>query len=280
MEDLRAGIESTLSGIAGGITALREKQDAMEDQLALAPSEREAPEKARTGESKRPFDFLRQADPDHLLNFIQAEHPQTLALVLSYLEPQTASRILGALPLDLQPEVARRIACMNRTMPEVVREVERVLEKKLSTLASEEYTAAGGVESIVEILNLADRSTERRIIESLGKDDQALAEDIKKRMFVFEDIFTLERAAVEKLVARIDAELLLRAMKAAPEELKSLIWSCIPKGEAEGLKARFDELGKVRLSEVDAAQQKIVAAIREMEDSGEVVIERPEDAME
>ena len=126
----------------------------------------------------RPFDFIRRTDPAHLLNFIQQEHPQTIALILAYLEPLKASQILGNLPQEKQSDVAKRIATMDRTSPEVLREVERVLEKKLSTLSSEDYTAAGGVENIVEILNLVDRSTEKGIIESLEEEDPELAEEI------------------------------------------------------------------------------------------------------
>ena len=151
----------------------------------------------------RPFDFIRRTDPAHLLNFIQQEHPQTIALILAYLEPQKASIILSSLPHEVQSDVAKRIATMDRTSPEVLREVERVLEKKLSTLSSEDYTAAGGVESIVEILNLVDRSTEKTIIESLEEDDPELAEDIKKRMFVFEDIVCSMTEQFRRFCARL-----------------------------------------------------------------------------
>ncbi|MDY5764001.1 MAG: flagellar motor switch protein FliG, partial [Treponema sp.] len=128
----------------------------------------------------RPFDFIRKTDPAHLLNFIQQEHPQTIALILAYLEPGKAAIILQNLPEEMQPEVSKRLATMDRTSPDVLREVERVLEKKLSTLSSEDYTAAGGVESVVEILNLVDRSSEKAIIESLEEEDPDLAEEIKK----------------------------------------------------------------------------------------------------
>jgi len=143
----------------------------------------------------RPFDFIRRTDPSHLLNFIQGEHPQTIALILAYLEPNKSSIILGSLPDDVQADVAKRIATMDRTSPDVLREVERVLEKKLSTLASEDYTAAGGIGTIVDILNLVDRSTEKTIIESLEEDDPELAEEIKKRMFIFDDIVLLDDRA-------------------------------------------------------------------------------------
>ncbi|MCA1949834.1 MAG: flagellar motor switch protein FliG, partial [Treponema sp.] len=151
----------------------------------------------------RPFDFIRRTDPAHLLNFIQQEHPQTIALILAYLEPNKASVILQSLPHEVQSDVARRIATMDRTSPEVLREVERVLEKKLSTLSSEDYTAAGGVESIVEILNLVDRSSEKQIIEALEDEDPELAEEIKKRMFVFEDIVMLDDRAIQKVLREV-----------------------------------------------------------------------------
>jgi flagellar motor switch protein FliG len=154
----------------------------------------------------RPFDFIRRTDPAHLLNFIQQEHPQTIALILAYLEPNKASVILQNLPSEVQSEVAKRIATMDRTSPEVLREVERVLEKKLSTLSSEDYTTAGGVGSIVEILNMVDRSSEKQIIEALEDEDPELAEEIKKRMFVFEDIVLLDDRSIQKVLREVDTQ--------------------------------------------------------------------------
>ncbi len=180
----------------------------------------------------------------------------------------------------LQPEVARRMARMGRVMPDVVREVERVLDKKLSTLGDEGNAASGGVESVVDILNMADRSTERLVVESLERDNPELAEEIKKRMFGFEDIVLLDRKAVEKLAKRTDEELLLRAMKAAPEVVKAFIWSCLPEPEADRLKARFEGIGRICLSEVEAAQQKVVALIREMEEDGEIILAHPNETVE
>jgi flagellar motor switch protein FliG len=246
----------------------------MADQLAFGPQDREVAEEITSGEHKRPFDFVRRADPAHLLNFIQQEHPQLIALVLSYLEPQKASTILGSLDQGLQPDIARRIACMGRTAPEVLREVERVLEMKLSTIASEDYTAAGGVEGLVEILNMADRSTERFVVDSLQKTDAEVAEEIKKRMFVFEDIVLLDSKDVQKVMKKADVDVLLRAMKAAPDEVKTFIWGCAPREDGERLKARLKELGPVRLLDVERAQQRIVGLIREMEEAGEIVVER------
>lgn len=222
----------------------------------------------------RPFDFIRRTDPAHLLNFIQQEHPQTIALILAYLEPSKASVILQNLPDDKQSEVARRIATMDRTSPDVLREVERVLEKKLSTLSSEDYTAAGGVESIVEILNLVDRSSEKSIIEALEDEDPDLAEEIKKRMFVFEDIVMLDDRAIQKVMREVDTQELAKALKAVDTEVQDKIFRNMSKRAAGMLKEDMEYMGPVRLKDVEEAQQKIVSIIRHLEDTGEIVIAR------
>jgi flagellar motor switch protein FliG len=222
----------------------------------------------------RPFDFIRRTDPAHLLNFIQQEHPQTIALILAYLEPLKASVILQNLPVEIQSDVARRIATMDRTSPDVLREVERVLEKKLSTLSSEDYTAAGGVESIVEILNLVDRSSEKSIIESLEEDDAELAEEIKKRMFVFEDIVLLDDRAIQRVLREVDTQELSKALKSVDVEVQDKVFKNMSKRAAAMLKEDMEFMGPVRLKDVEDAQQKIVASIRRLEDSGEIVIAR------
>lgn len=222
----------------------------------------------------RPFDFIRRTDPAHLLNFIQQEHPQTIALILAYLEPMKASIILQNLPVEIQSDVARRIATMDRTSPDVLREVERVLEKKLSTLSSEDYTAAGGVESIVEILNLVDRSSEKSIIESLEEDDAELAEEIKKRMFVFEDIVLLDDRAIQRVLREVDSQELSKALKSVDVEVQDKVFKNMSKRAAAMLKEDMEFMGPVRLKDVEDAQQKIVASIRRLEDSGEIVIAR------
>ena len=222
----------------------------------------------------RPFDFIRRTDPAHLLNFIQQEHPQTIALILAYLEPQKASIILGSLPHDSQSDVAKRIAMMDRTSPEVLREVERVLEKKLSTLSQEDYTAAGGVENIVEILNLVDRSTEKTIIESLEEEDPELAEEIKKRMFVFEDIVLLDDRAIQKVLREVDTAELAKALRAVESEVQDKIFRNMSKRAASLLKEEMEYMGPVRLKDVEETQQKIVSIIRKLEDQGEIVVAR------
>jgi flagellar motor switch protein FliG len=222
----------------------------------------------------RPFDFIRRTDPAHLLNFIQQEHPQTIALILAYLEPNKASVILQNLPNDVQSDVSRRIATMDRTSPEVLREVERVLEKKLSTLSSEDYTTAGGVDSIVEILNLVDRASEKQIIEALEDEDPELAEEIKKRMFVFEDIVMLDDRAIQKVLREVDSQELAKALKSVDTEVQDKIFRNMSKRAAGMLKEDMEYMGPIRLKDVEEAQQKIVSIIRHLEDTGEIVVAR------
>ncbi|MBN2509634.1 MAG: flagellar motor switch protein FliG [Spirochaetales bacterium] len=222
----------------------------------------------------RPFDFIRRTDPAHLMNFIQQEHPQTIALILAYLEPQNSSVILGSLPHEKQSDVAKRIATMDRTDPNILREVERVLEKKLSTLSSEDYTAAGGVENIVEILNMVDRSTEKTIIESLEEEDPELAEEIKKRMFVFEDIVLLDDRAIQKVLREVDTGELAKALRGVEAEVQDKIFRNMSKRAAAMLKEEMEYMGPVRLKDVEETQQKIVSIIRKLEDQGEIVVAR------
>ncbi|MFO8043804.1 MAG: flagellar motor switch protein FliG [Alkalispirochaeta sp.] len=222
----------------------------------------------------RPFDFIRRTDPTHLLNFIQQEHPQTIALILAYLEPQKASVILGNLPNDIQSDVAKRIATMDRTSPETLREVERVLEKKLASISSEDYSVAGGVESIVEILNLVDRSTEKVIIESLEEEDPELAEEIKKRMFVFEDIVMLDDRAIQKVMREVDTAELAKALKAVDSEVQDKIFRNMSKRAAALLKDDMEYMGPIRMKDVEESQQKIVSIIRKLEEQGEIVVAR------
>ncbi len=222
----------------------------------------------------RPFDFVRRTDPSHLLNFIQSEHPQTIAMILAYLEPQKASMIISSLPQEVQADVAKRIATMDRTSPDVLREVERVLERKLSTLANEDYTTAGGVESIVDILNLADRATEKSIIDSLEDDDPELAEEIKKRMFVFEDVVLLDDKSIQKVLREVEQQELAKALKSVEAEVQEKIFRNMSKRAASLLKEDMDFMGPIRLKDVEEAQQKIVSVIRKLEEQGEVVIAR------
>ncbi|MGB9791394.1 MAG: flagellar motor switch protein FliG [Thermacetogeniaceae bacterium] len=222
----------------------------------------------------RPFDFIRKADPSQLLNFLQGEHPQTIALILAYMDPEQAASVLSALPAESQAEVARRLALMDRTSPEILREVEKVLERKLSTVVTQDYTKAGGVNSLVEILNRVDRATEKTIIETLEVQDPELAEEVKKRMFVFEDIVQLDDRAVQLVLREVDSHDLALALKGASEEVMKKIENNISKRAAQMLREDIEYMGPVRLRDVEDAQQRIVAVIRRLEEQGQIFITR------
>ncbi|GIO10855.1 flagellar motor switch protein FliG [Cohnella xylanilytica] len=222
----------------------------------------------------RPFDFARKAEPTQILNFIQNENPQTIALVLSYLLPEQSSAVLSSLPQDKQADVARRIALMDSTSPEVIAQVERVLEQKLSATVTQDYTNAGGIEAIVQILNGVDRGTERTILDSLEIQDPELAEEIKKRMFVFEDIVNLDNRSIQRIIRDIENADLQLALKVASEEVREAIFRNMSKRMAETFKEEMEYMGPVRLRDVEEAQTRIVATIRRLEEAGEIIIAR------
>ncbi|WP_373229633.1 flagellar motor switch protein FliG [Cohnella sp.] len=222
----------------------------------------------------RPFDFARKAEPMQILNFIQNENSQTIALVLSYLQPEQSSAVLSSLPQDKQADVARRIALMDSTSPEVISQVERVLEQKLSATVTQDYTNTGGIEAIVHILNGVDRGTERTILDSLEIQDPELAEEIKKRMFVFEDIVNLDNRSIQRIIRDIENADLQLALKVASEEVREVIFRNMSKRMAETFKEEMEYMGPVRLRDVEEAQTRIVATIRRLEEAGEIIIAR------
>lgn len=222
----------------------------------------------------RPFDFARKADPHQLLNFIQNEHPQTIALILSYLDPEQAGQILSELPQDTQAEIAKRIATMDSTSPEIISQVEQVLERNIATSITDDYTQTGGIESVVEVLNSVDRSTERTILDTLEIQEPELADEIKKRMFVFEDIVILDNRAIQRVIREVDNEDLLLALKVASDEVKEVVFNNMSQRMAETFKEEMEFLGPVRLRDVEEAQTRIVGTIRRLEDIGEIVIAR------
>ncbi len=222
----------------------------------------------------RPFEFVRKADSTQLLNFIQDEHPQTIALILSYLAPAQAAQIVGALPPDKQADVAKRIAMMDRTSPDVIKEVERVLESKLSSLVNQDYTIVGGVDAIVEILNTVDRGTEKHIMETLEVDEPELADEIRKKMFVFEDILLLDDRAIQRVLRDVDNSDLSMALKGANEQVQAAIFKNMSSRLSAMIKEDMEFMGPVRMKDVEEAQQKIVNIIRKLEDSAEIVISR------
>jgi flagellar motor switch protein FliG len=222
----------------------------------------------------RPFEFVRKTDASQLLNFIQDEHPQTIALILSYLSPQQSSTIISALAPDKQADVAKRIAQMDRTSPDVIKEVERVLERKLASLVNQDYTIVGGVDSIVEILNTVDRGTEKHIMETLEIEEPELADEIRRKMFVFEDILSLDDKSIQRVLREVDNNELAVALKGSNEEVQNVIFNNLSKRLASMIREDMDYMGPVRLKDVEEAQQKIVNIIRKLEDSSEIIISR------
>jgi flagellar motor switch protein FliG len=222
----------------------------------------------------RPFEFVRKTDASQLLNFIQDEHPQTIALILSYLSSSQASTIISSLGPDKQADVARRIAMMDRTSPDVIKEVEKILERKLASLVNQDYTIVGGVDSIVEILNTVDRGTEKHIMETLEIEEPELADEIRRKMFVFEDILTLDDKSIQRVLREVDNNELAVALKGAVEEVQNVIFNNLSKRLAAMIREDMEYMGPVRLKDVEEAQQKIVNVIRKLEDSAEIIISR------
>lgn len=222
----------------------------------------------------RPFDAIRKTDPSQLLNFIQNEHPQTIAMIMAYLQPEQAAQVLSSLPQNIQADVSRRIALMDRTSPDIIKEVESFLEQKLSAIVTNEYVSTGGIDCIVNILNIVDRGTEKNILDELEEKDPELADEIKKRMFIFEDITLLDDRAVQLVLRQVDTHDVALALKTASDEVEDKIFSNMSKRAAEMLREDIEYMGPVRLREVEEAQQRIVNVIRQLEDSGEIIIAR------
>lgn len=222
----------------------------------------------------RPFEFIRKADPNQLFNYIENEHPQTIALILSYLRPNQAAQILANLPNEKQAEVTRRIAIMDRTSPDIIKEVENVLESKFSSILSQDFTTTGGIQSVVDILNSVDRGTEKYIMEQLDRADTELSEEIRKRMFVFEDIITLDNRSIQRVIREIDNSQWAVALKGASEDVKEVVFSNMSKRLVEMINEDIEFMGPVRLRDIEDAQQNIVNVIRKLEEDGEIIIPR------
>ncbi|HHT98097.1 MAG TPA: flagellar motor switch protein FliG [Clostridiales bacterium] len=222
----------------------------------------------------RPFEFIRKTDATQLFSFIQEEHPQTIALILSYLSPAQSSAIISSLSPEKQSEVARRIAMMDRTTPDVIQEVERILERKLASLVNQDYTIIGGVDSIVDILNTVDRATEKHIMETLEIEEPELADEIRRKMFIFEDILTLDDKSIQRVLREVDNNELAVALKGANEEVQSVIFNNLSKRLATMIQEDMEYMGPIRMKDVEEAQQRIVNIIRRLEDSSEIIISR------
>ncbi|MDQ0199553.1 flagellar motor switch protein FliG [Neobacillus ginsengisoli] len=248
-------------------------QDVLESALGKDRA-RQIIQRLTTQLQVKPFDFARRVDAMQIYHFLQNEHPQTIALVLAHLEQQQASTILSSLPDELQSDVSRRIALLEQTSPEVIKEVELILEQKLSSTIRQDYSVVGGIESIVGILNGVDRSTEKSILEQLGMKDRELVEEIKKRMFVFEDIINLDRRAIQRVIQEVENQDLLLSLKAASPEVKKVIFENMSQRMVESFEEEMKYLGPVRVKDVEESQGRIVSVIRRLEDAGEIVIAR------
>ncbi len=225
--------------------------------------------------SSAPFEFVRRVEPRTVLSYIRGEHPQTISLVIAHMAPDAAATVLSGLAEDTQRDVAVRVATMDRTSPEIIEVVELALEKRLSSLAQQgELSQAGGVNSLVALLNRSDRSTERLIFEGLDTHDSSLAAEVRSRMFVFEDIITLDDLAIQQILRRVDGTNLALALKGIRDEVRDKVLSNLSTRAAEALVDDIELLGAVRISAVETAQGEIVATIREMEDAGEIVLAR------
>jgi len=221
-----------------------------------------------------PFEFLRRTDAGQILNVIANEHPQTVALVMAYLPAETAAQVVSSLPDELQAEVAMRIALMDRTAPEVIREIERVLERKLSSVINQDFTSAGGLRSLVDLLNQVDRATERTILETLDEQNPELADEVRRMMFLFEDIVVLDDRSIQQVLREVDTKELAIALKGTGDEVQEKIYGNMSERAAAIIKEDLEFMGPVRVKTVEEAQQKIVAVIRRLEDAGQIVIVR------
>lgn len=222
--------------------------------------------------TQQPFSFLQKTSTENLLTFLAGEHPQTIALVLSHLPASMASEILVGLPTERQVEVVTRIAHMDQTSPEVIKDVERGLENRLAGLVHQRFERAGGAQAVAEILNLAGRATERAVLEGLSGEEPELVEEIRRLMFVFEDILRVDDRGIQALLKEVQNEELTLALRTASEEFKQKIFTNMSERAAQLIKEEMEFMGPVRLSDVEAAQQKIVDIVRRLEDAGEIVI--------
>lgn len=223
----------------------------------------------------QPFEAARTADPTQIATLIQNEHPQTVALILAYLQPAKSAVILQSMTPDTQVEIAKRLALMDRTSPEITKEIENYLEERLSSIIGQDFTSVGGIDSLIGVLNAVERATEKNIIETMEVQEPSLAEEVKKRLFVFEDVVLIDDRSLQRLLKDIDMKDLPVALKGATDEVKEKFFKNMSKRAAEMLKEEMTYMGPVRMRDVDQAQQRIVGIVKKLETAGEVVISRP-----
>jgi flagellar motor switch protein FliG len=243
-------------------------------ERALGPKRaREILERLKGQIQPAAFEIVKKVDPKNLLDFIRREHPQTIALILANMDPKQAAQILSELSPDLQPDVVLRIATMDKTNPEVIKQIESILEDRLSSLFTQEVSISGGVKSVAEIMNRLDRSTERTLLGTLQDQDGELAENIRRLMFTFEDIVHVDDRGVQRILKEIDQRDLALALKAAGAEVGGKIFKNMSERAATLLKEEIGYLGPVRLRDVEESQRRIVEVVRRLEESGEIIVQ-------
>jgi len=265
IEEFSNANPNALSGRAGGLEVAKNLVE-----RALGKSAGSTLDNVRQSIEALPFGFLQKVDSQDLLTYINDEHPQTIALILSHVPPSLAADILSSLPTERQLAVIRRVATMGQTSPEIIKEVEKGLESRMSSLMNQKFENAGGVSTVAEILNLIDRATERSILENLAQEDAGLPEEIRRLMFVFDDIAKFTDRDIQTLLKNVDNSQWSMSLKGAGEELKEKIFKNMSKRAADLLKEEMDYLGPVRLSNVEQMQQQIVDIVRKLEDLGEI----------
>lgn len=274
LDEFKDMAEQKISITTGGLELAR---SILEETVGLDQAS-EILERVTQGRLELPFEFLHRADPRQVLSFIEHEHPQTITLVLAHMPADRAAMVLSGLPEDRQRTVAHRLATMDRTSPDVIEQVEQVLERRLSSvLQPTEMTAVGGVQSLVDILNRSDRGTERLILETLEREDPELADEVRQRMFVFEDITQLDDRSVQLVLRQVDTKDLAVALKGVRPDVRQLILRNMSERAAQNLTEEIDLLGPVRLKSVEEAQGGIVRVIRALEESGQLVLNRGAD---
>lgn len=265
IQDFASSNPTALSGRAGGLDVAKNLV-----QQALGKGAGATLDNVRQSIEALPFGFLQKVDSQNLLTFIIDEHPQTIALILSHVPPSQAADIISGLPAERQLSVIRRVATMGQTSPEIIDEVEKGLEHRMASVMSQQFENAGGVSSVAEMLNVIDRATERSLLENLAQEDPDLVDEIRRLMFVFEDISKLTDRDIQSLLKNVESSQWAMALKGASEELKEKILNNMSKRASDLLIEEMDYLGPVRLSNVEQTQQQIVDIIRRLEDAGEI----------
>jgi len=272
---IREFAQANPNAMVGGTGGLEVAKSLVEQALGKAASA--TLENVRHSIEALPFGFLQKVDSQNLLTFLIDEHPQTIALILSHLPPGQAAEVMSGLPPDRQLSVIRRIATMGQTSPEIISEVEKGLEHRMASVMSQQFEKAGGVASVAEMLNVIDRATERALLENLAQEDPELVEEIRRLMFVFEDIVKFSDRDIQTVLKNVESSQWALALKGASEELKQKILNNMSKRAADLLLEEMEYLGPVRASTVEQAQQQIVDVIRHLEDMGEITIHGAED---